>query len=306
MITAIFNKSNPINLVISSLILIFGFLLVQLMVFETFNWSTFSYNTLLLLLAISSMLLTDFIVKKNKLSDQNSFVIFFFSLFFFYFWSSTNNVNLLFANFFILLALRKIISLRSQNLIPKKIFDASLWLSVAVLFHFWSVLFFLVLYLGIALYAASYVKNWLIPLVGIFLVFIMMSAYSLVVYNHFFYFKDILISTDYAELNLGSNWFLIVFFTLVTLVSVVLLPSRTRMLLQKNKLSYFILFLTLIIAILLFVISPSKNQETLVFLYFPLAVIFTTFFEKIKKTSIQTIIIYLMLFVSILFCVVSA
>lgn len=305
MITAIFNKSNPINLVISSLILIFGFLLVQLVVSETFNWSTFWYNILLLLLAISSMLLSDFIVKKNKLSDQNSFVIFFFSIFFFYFWSSSNNVNLLFSNFFILLALRKIISLRSQILISKKIFDASLWLSVATLFYFWSVLFFIVLYLGIAIYAASYFKNWLIPLVSVFLVFITMSAYSLVVNNHFFYFKEVLISTDYAELNLGFNWFLIGFFTLVTFVSVVFLPSRTRTLLQKNKLSYFILLVSLIIAILLFILSPSKTQEMLVFLYFPLAVIFTTFFEKIKKTSFQTIIIYSMLFLSILFCVVS-
>jgi hypothetical protein len=180
-----------------------------------------------------------------------------------------------------------------------------LWLSVATLFYFWSVLFFIVLYLGIAIYAASYFKNWLIPLVSVFLVFIMMSAYSLVVNNHFFYFKDVLISTDYAELNLGFNWFLIGFFTLVTLVSVVFLPSRTRTLLQKNKLSYFILLVSLIIAILLFTLSPSKTQEMLVFLYFPLAVIFTTFFEKIKKTSFQTIIIYSMLFLSILFCVVS-
>ena len=67
MITAIFNKSKPINLVLTSLMLIFGFLLVQFQTTEALSVSTFFYKVGLVLLAILSALVVDFIVKKNAI-----------------------------------------------------------------------------------------------------------------------------------------------------------------------------------------------------------------------------------------------
>jgi hypothetical protein len=305
MITAIFNKSNPINLVLTSLMLLFGFLLVQFITYVPLDLNSFFYKISLFILVLSSSFLTDFIVKKNKLSSQNSFVVFFFSLFYFLFWELDNDFKLLCSNFFVLLALRKIISLRTPILTSKKIFDASLWIFVASLFHFWAILFFIVLYLGIAIYASNYLKNWLIPLIALIVVFILMSAYELVVNHHFFYFKERTISTNFSQLNSNLNWFVFGFFIVITSVSVLFLPSRTRLMLQKNKLSYVLLIVTLIIAVAVFAISPYKSKETLVFLYFPLAVLFTRFFEKIKNSFIQSLLIYGILFIAVLICVLS-
>jgi len=305
MITAIFNKSKPINLVLTSLMLIFGFLLVQFQTTEALSVSTFFYKVGLVLLAILSALVVDFIVKKNAISGQNSFVVFFFALFFFHFWNSNSDFRLILANFFILLALRKIISLKSQLATTKKIFDAALWICIASLFHFWSILFLLVLYLGIVIYASNYYKNWLVPLVSAFVVFMIVSGYELVVNNRFFNFLNTSISVDYSGVNSYFNWVIGTFFTMILIVSLIFLPSRIRVKLQKNKLSYLILIIALITALVLFLISPNKSSAMLIFLYFPLASLFTSFFEKISKPIIQSVLLYSMFLVSVLLCFIS-
>jgi hypothetical protein len=306
MITAIFNKSKPINLVLISLMLVFGFFLVQFQTIETFSVTAIFYKIGLVFLVILSALVVDFIVKKNALSGQNSFVVFFFTLFFFYFWSSNNDFRLILANLFILLALRKIISLKSQIATTKKIFDAALWICVASLFHFWSILFLLVLYLGIMLYVSNYYKNWLVPLVGGFVVFMIVSGYELVINDRFFNFSNAFISTDFSLLNSSYNWVIGGFFTIILIVSLIFLPSRIRLKLQKNKLSYLILIIALITGLVLFLISPNKSSAMLIFLYFPLASLFTSFFEKITKPIIQSVLLYSMFLISVILCFVSA
>lgn len=305
MITAIFNKSKPINLVLTSLILMIGFFLVQILQAETITIYTFFVNIGVVFIAILNVLVVDFIVKKNTLSGQNSYVILFFSLFFFYYWSFLEGYQLILANLFILLALRKIISLKSQLDITKKIFDAALWICIASLFHFWTILFLVVLYIGIIMYASNNYKNWLVPIVSLFVVFMIVNAFELMVYNHFFQFSNTKISTDFQVLNSSYNQGVITLFLLIMLVSLIFLPSRIRLKLQKNKLSYLILVIALIMAIIVVSISPNKSIGLLLFLYFPLATLFTSYYEKISKSWLQSLLLYSIITVSVIYCFVT-
>jgi len=305
MITAIFNKSKPINLVLASLILVFGFFVAQIFQAEAINTSTVFSKLGMVCIAVLSVLIVDFIVKKNALSGQNSFVILFFTLFFFYFWGRAEDYSLVLANLFVLMAMRKIISLKSQLLITKKIFDAALWICIAALFHFWAILFLVVLYVGIIIYASSYYRNWLVPFISVFVVFMIVNAFDLVVNNHFFQFSDTKISTDFQFLNSNYNLSIIALFSLILLVSLVFLPSRIRLKLQKNKLSYLILVVALIIAVILVSMSPNKSVAMLIFLYFPLATLFTSFYEKISKPWLQSVLLYSMTIASVIGCFIT-
>jgi len=305
MITAIFNKSKPINLVLASLILVFGFLLVQILRAEMVTIGVFFYKLGVVFVAVLNVLIVDFIVKKNALSGQNSFVALFFSLLFFYFWGFSEGYRLVLANLFVLLALRKIISLKSQAATTKKIFDAALWICIASLFHFWAILFLVVLYVGITMYASNYYKNWLIPFISVFVVFMIVNAFELVVNNHFFQFSNTRISTDFQVLNSNYNVSIVALFFMILLVSLVFLPSRIRLKLQKNKWSYSILVVTLIIAAILFFMSPNKSIAMLIFLYFPLATLFTSFYEKISKPRLQSVLLYSMVIASVIGCFIS-
>lgn len=306
MITAIFSKSKPINLVLVALIIVFGFLIVQIQQAEVFKMNALFSKIVLVILVILNAFIVDFIVKKNALSGQNSFVVLFFALFFFSFWGYVENFRLVFANLFVLLALRKVISLKSQLATTKKIFDAAFWICVASLFHFWTILFLVVLYVGIMLHASNYYKNWLVPFTSMFIVFMIVNAYELAMNDHFFQFSDAVVATDFTLLSVNCGNVVMTLFALGLLVSLFFLPSSIRLKLQKNKLSYLILVVVLIVAVVLMLVSPGKNIAMLIFVYFPLATLFTCFFEKITKPWLQSGVLYCMIFVSVLLCFISA
>lgn len=305
MIKAIFNKSKPINLVLASLLLIFGFVVFWFKSANLLDSNAFSLKIVELCIAVFSVLVVDFIVKKNAISDKNSFVILFFTIFCFSFWSSSINHQLMFSNLFVLLALRKIISLKSQVNTVKKIFDAGLCICIAVLFHFWAILFFSVLYIGIAIYNSNNYKNWLTPLVSTFVVYSMLSGYEMLINNQLFHFSGVNIERGFQSINSNMDSAVLMFFSLLLLVSVLFLSASVKSKLQKNKMSYVVLLFALLVALIIILIAPNKSISMLVYAYFPLAALFTVFFEKIPKERVQSLIIYFMLFISIAFSCLS-
>jgi hypothetical protein len=306
MIAAIFNKSKPINLVLAALLLVFGVVIIQFKSVDLFNWDNMLYDLSELCIAIFSILIIDFIVKKNSISEQNSFVVLFFSIFCFCFWSSSETLHLMLSNIFVLLALRKIISLKTQTNISQKIFDAGLWICIAALFHFWAILFFLILYIGIAFYSSDYYKNWLIPLVSVFTVFLVVTGYEIVMHDSFYQFSDTTIVRGFQSMSSTVDIAIVIFFSTILLLALVLLSPSVKSKLQKNKISYIILLFALLIALIIVILTPNKSVSMLLYSYFPLAVLFTAFFEKISKKWIQSIVIYLILFTTLLLCFLSS
>jgi len=125
------------------------------------------------------------------------------------------------------------------------------------------------------------------------------NAFELVINNQFFQFSNTKISTDFQFMNSSYNMSIVALFFMILLVSLVFLPSRIRLKLQKNKLSYLILVMALIVAILLISISPNKSIAMLIFFYFPLATLFTSFYEKISKPWLQSVLLYSMIIASV-------
>ena len=114
MITSVFKKSTPINLfLVVILMLVFFFISL----FQDLSWTSSVVSILkkggLFLILLGSVFITNFIAKKNGLSKDSSYTILFFFLFLLFFPSVLNNSNLILSNFFILLALRRLISLQS-------------------------------------------------------------------------------------------------------------------------------------------------------------------------------------------------
>jgi hypothetical protein len=100
-----------------------------------------------LLAVLGSVFITNFISKKNGL--RTVLTQFFYFLLIVFFPSVLDNVNLVVANFFILLAFRRLISLQSLKASKEKIFDASFWIIVAALFQFWSILYLVLVFISI-------------------------------------------------------------------------------------------------------------------------------------------------------------
>lgn len=153
MISKFFSQSKPIQYVTMSIVLLLVFVLVKLKAFSSeFEIIVIAEQFGLFLMVLLSLFIFDFFVTRNSLTKKNSYGLYVFVLCFAIFPQTILHSEVLWANFFVLLALRRLISLRSHKHIKKKLFDAAFWIALASLFYFWAIVFFILVYVALLVY----------------------------------------------------------------------------------------------------------------------------------------------------------
>jgi len=286
MISNFFSKSKPIHYIVVSVVLLLVFVMSRLDVLpENSGVIVYTEHIGLFLTAILTVFLFDFLVTRNGLTKKNSYNIILFVLFFAILPQTLLSSRLLFANFFILLALRRIISLRSQKEIKKKLFDASFWVAIATLFYFWSVLFFILIFVALLVYAIADVKNYLIPIVGIATVMVITVCCFIVIDKDIFTYVVGLFdySMDFSALNskriIGGTTLLLSF----GLWSLFYYIKNIKAQMKSDRPSFKLVILSAIIGIVIIGIAPLKNGSEFIFLFAPLSIIVTNYLEVISE-----------------------
>ncbi|MES2487355.1 MAG: hypothetical protein V4581_15595, partial [Bacteroidota bacterium] len=187
MLASIFSKSRPINYVLigAALILFYAMYLLKDMVWAN-SPIVFAEKAGLLVLLGASLFLTGFITIKNTLTKTNTYALLFFLLFLVMFHTTLANNNVIVANFFLLLALRRLISLQSLITPKEKIFDASFWIFAASIFHFWCIIYLLLVFVSIVFHVSRDYRNWIIPLIAFFTVAVIYFMVGLIAGHGFF------------------------------------------------------------------------------------------------------------------------
>lgn len=185
------------------------------------------------------------------------------------------------SNFFILLSLRRLLSLHTLKATKEKIFDASLWVFVAALFHFWSILFIVLVFIAILFHAARDYRNWILPFIaffGIAVIFVLSATiidttwianllHQAVADINFEYF-----TSNYQNLALSMYATIALFFV----VSLLLTLTNRPLILHS---SYKKIISAFFIGIAVFFVSPEKSNELLLFTFAPLAMMATSHVE---------------------------
>jgi len=193
-----------------------------------------------------------------------------------------------------LLALRRILSISSQKNIEKKILDASIWITIAALFYFWSILFFIILFIAIIQLTSTNYKLVFIPFVGFTSVIMLTSVYHTMVNNDiwsFLEYKD-QISFDfspYYSLKIIIPSIFILLSGIFTFVYKSITISKTPL---KEKSTHWILFFFLLIGIILIVLKNNKNGSELLFLLVPISIFTANFIESIDKKWISELFLW--------------
>jgi len=296
MITSIFSKSKPINFLIVFFISLLAFFVAILKFDETELSAGYIVKlNLVFLSCYFSILITDFIVSKNYLSQKSNYEVFFFSLFLLLFPKVFLQIDIILANLFLLLALRRLLSLRSQKEFIKKLYDASFLIGIATLFYFWSILFVFIIFVTLFFHSKNKIEHWFVPILGLLTVGIVGSACSVIFNNDFFSILNISseVGFDYSHYNSAQ------FIASITLLfsfgiwsSVYYLQSIKK---KKKVLraTYKIVFATSCIAFLVILLSPVKDGSEFLFLFAPLAIIITNYAEMIKEKWFKEIFILL-------------
>ncbi len=294
MITSIFKKSTPINSILITFLFIGVFVFYE---FHDTNWlnSTVSIiqKSILLAILLASLFFVNFIVKKNGITKDSDFTTLFYFFFLLIFPSIFSDFKLVIANFFIILALRRLYSIQTLKVVKEKIFDASLYIFVASLFHFWSVLFLIIVFASIVFHVSRDYRNWFIPIVAFFTVAIIFVFYTLVFDNLAVqnYLKSIVISFDfsyfksnYENLALSTYSMIAVFFFFSLIGILSQKPLNLQAAFKKTLFSF-------LIGVVIFILSDHKSNGVLVFSFFPLAIMGTTNIEFYQNNLRQNIIL---------------
>ena len=303
MIASLFNKSRPINYVLISLLLI-GFYFLYLT--KDFSWTEQYYTVIqktgLLLILIGSLFLVRFVTKRNGLSKDNSYAAFIFVVFLILFPTTLVNTNIILSNFFLLLALRRLISMQSLITPKEKIFDASFWIFVAALFHFWCILFLILVFISIIFHVSGDYRNWLVPFIAFFTVLVLF-AMAVLIFDH----GLLAIVTEKAQISFDFTYFENVYqnIALAIFSSIAVLFFSTQVLVLQNRplnmqASYKKIIFSFLFGVAIYVLSASKNNSFLMFTFFPLSVLGANFLESLDKNWLKESIMIGLILISLI------
>ncbi len=304
MITSIFNKSKPINFII----VFFIILLASSISFFKIESNTINLNSFLVFVSLFigayfAMLVLNFVSGKNSLTQSNNFEIVLFGFFLLMVPQTTASLKLTLANIFLLFSLRRLISLRSQKNIKKKLFDAAFWVTLAALCYSWAMLFIILIPIAIFLYTDNKLRNWLIPLTGIVVVLLIsycicfLMNYDLVtsVINNF------KVSFDFSPYN--TVQFLITLTVLFSfgLWSLIFYIKNINLKKKSFRPAFYIIIWTVIISFLILIIAPQKSGQEFLFIFAPLAIIIATYVEVIREKWFKEVFFLILIAVPVIF-----
>ncbi len=303
MITSIFSKSKSINFIVVFFVTLLAFLKARFELSnQTITVSFIAQQLFYLLLCYGTIFLLNFIVSKNSLTKLNSYEIVLFSAFILLIPSSTLNTNVLFANFFVLLGLRRIMSLRSEKNEKKKLFDAALWIAIASLFFFWAILFFVLILLALALYSNKNIRFWIIPFVGVAAVYIISFCISVIFYDNLNQFINFVSPFSYDFSGYNSIRFVVAITLLLSFGtwSAIFYLQNIKKQKMAYRTSFKIIILAWVIAFFVVLQAPNKNGSEFLFLFAPLTIIVTNYLEIIKEKWFKEVFIGVLLITPII------
>lgn len=286
MLTSFLEKSRPINfLIFGGLIFLSGLLHLFTLGEAPFSWVLLPYFLFQFVLCLLFLFILNFIIVKNHLTEPTNLALFFFSGFLIMLPEVFFHEEITIANLFLLLAFRRIISLSKDTNASVKIFDASIWISAAALFYFWSLILFIPLWIAIIQKPNSNYKQLLMPFVGFIMIFLLGMAYHILANDSFLWFFDLKksISLDFSRYNQIEILFpaTIVFAFLIWASSWKIFTFKSVSFKERPK--QILLFYIAVALLAIALAAPEKTGAEMLFIFPPVAIVTANYFEKDKN-----------------------
>ncbi|WP_339652803.1 DUF6427 family protein [uncultured Maribacter sp.] len=303
MISSIFEKTKPINFIIVLVFLFLFYWSVQFYLLDyTFTDIEIVPSIVVLTILLFSVFVVDFVVKRNKLTGSNSYAILFFTLLFVVFPETLRDSNAVFTSFFLLLAMRRLLSIKSLKNIKLKIFDAGLWICISSVFYEWAILYLVLVFAAIYIYDPKNIRNWLV-LLSVGFSFFMILYGILVLIDETSFMKthyDFAINYDAI---FPIKWWSSLKLSLYALLNMVLAFS-TFIYLGKAGMGKVIIMrliaLSFIIGLVVNFLVISDNKSAILITFFPSVVFIVNYLESIKKPKFLELILIASILVPVL------
>lgn len=307
MITSVFSKSNPVNYVVVIFAVLIFLIIKEIQLALVSDSFSFLSSLTKLLLLITSLFLANFISKRNTLTKDNAFVFLYFGFFLILIPQCLSDLRLIAANLFILMAFRRIFSLKSLTATKEKIFDASLWIFVASIFHFWSILFLVLVFVAIFIHLLSDFRSWFLPVVAFAAVAMLFSAFVT-------FTQQPLVDSLWQQMNidLSFHYFnskiesaILVLFAIFSIALFIFYLSGVSKKPTSAQSNVFKMVLIWIISATIFIISPQKTNALLLFLLFPTSIYAADFLENFSSNWFKEFVTWVFVLTAVVLFIFS-
>jgi hypothetical protein len=205
----------------------------------------------------------------------------------------------LWSNVFVVLAIRRLISLHSRSHLNRKLFDAAFWLSLATLLNPWAVLFFGLIVVALLYYSGNDLKTIIIPVVGVLCVMVLKVSYNILVYDVFFLESDLdypnswEIQNDMNPKNLLRD-IVVTVFLFWSLIKVLLSLKEKK---TEIKPAYILLFWACLLGLVVAFMSVKKGGAEAIYFLLPAACVIALNVESINKSWVvhSTVTVFVLL-----------
>ncbi|EKY17887.1 hypothetical protein [Capnocytophaga sp. oral taxon 324] len=295
MLSVRFENTKPITFIIVLLALLIGDGLFQFKILQL-PLSDVSHLTVLMstfVLLFLSLLLLHQIDRWNELTDtKNCYSIAFFSIFVVLFPTLFDKVKLVGANLLIIVALWRVLTLKTGEGIPQKLFDTSLLIICAGLLHPWALIFLLNVWISLLFYGAEKRRYWFIPLLAIITVSILLGAILLILQEPFPIddFTKLITSDINNLLNFSSHSIA----TTIAVCSLALLLLVALAVYYFRSVYHSISSLVVIQFLWIGLIVVFLSKEV-IYTFAPIAILFALYVEKIRVWWLKEIVLWSLL-----------
>ena len=294
MISSLFGKSRPVNYILVLSLLFLFFLLLHLgSVSNSFETLGVLQGLLGLGCLLFSVFIVNFIVQRNQLTATHSYAMLLYALLVIFFPETLADPGLIFASFFLLLAHRRLISLRSLRNPRGKIFDGALWILVGSLFFSPLVFLLLLVWLYIYFYVPKQLNYWLIPFAAAGVVALMgWSAFYLAgdpgyLLRHF--------ETSFQKFYLSGfskgQWIKMAVFAFLVVLCTVLSFVRQGKSGQGKLTQLRLLLMGWVLVVLVIAFAGDNTGSAILLAFFPSAVFMARYLDSIRREYIRDILL---------------
>nr|WP_289645311.1 DUF6427 family protein [Maribacter aestuarii] len=302
MISSIFGKTKPINFIILLGFLFFFYWCVQYyLLHKDLEAPQVLVGMLVCGILLFSVFVVDFVVKRNKLTGTNSYAMLFFTLLVVVFPETLSDTNTILCTFFLLLATRRLLSIKSLKNSKLKIFDATLWIMISSLFYDWAVLYIILVLAAIYIYDPKNIRNWLVIFSGIFCFFLLLFGMLILIGRVDFFEAHYTFSID-LEAIYPPKWWSSIKLTLYVLANI-LLAFAAFLRLGKSGVGKIVtmrlIALSFAIGLAVNILVATDTTLAIMVTFFPSVIFVTNYIESIKKQNLLEVILILSIFLPI-------
>ena len=301
MLANFFGKSKPVNFIII-IVLFFMYYVLDFIVVQNFEINLdYLFKFLLTFpLFLGLFFLFNFVISKNNLTRDDSYGFLLFVIGLGFLETVVLDYEIVLTYLLLFLFFRRLYSLRTLKIVYQKLFDAGLWLGVLVLISPSYVLYLILLYAAIYLFAKITIRTVLIPIIGLVTPFFLYFTYlfwndDLATFNQLF---DVVLMIDISFYLTSYYAIFLMLFLIFTAVSILLRTGNIMSVSNRFKKSWVLLLLHLVIAIVFIAFVDKKNGIELISFLIPTTIIIANWICTLQKKLIINIVLMVFLLLS--------